>query len=937
MRNEIRRRRHDRLSSAENIHEEDGCSPTSGRPYARMAKKRTGNKWFKIISVLCIAHTVRHCFVFFSNTEEYLKVVDYPTGFDLPILSSSVRNSSQLNYEKLDRRRRTTPVRMIEVLKPPFLSVVDDSKNTDTHEMDSVVATGSAYPSFPITDHVAGDYICGYHQTNDYNIKDRIIISGILSHPVAAELALTLSEGCGVRHIFGLSDHLLNSEESSRLEFLLRRIPNLKLKVEKGALGDQATQELFESFMPTHVFYFGMDVDEKRTFLFRSGTNQLEQICNSIIKIKSKSPENEAGTKLLYVSSNLAETNKNRLSIKITSILLATYRMKYQLDARVLNLPYIFGPFKDGAAWLHSDEFVRTVNEMTGLDQDQNSDAISKSATTTSFNMTQPIMSIPDAVRSILVSANLEDIQNNRSIPILLAPKSQTTLLNLSKTLILLFKTSIAPNIKALDTSILPILSYNYKRAKPYRDPTDFHASQIENRKTSTLALNNTRHHLIWNENTENGAFSQLERRQHNIFPCISVCASFVECKSSIWDSIAPISKRLTKDCKFLLYTADFSPTLSELPMVRDQIYKKEWPRESFCQLAFVSSNSTIVKNTIQKEVTLKGEDASTNETAEEWNGQLSSNRWILVWVEGNDELMHQADLMIPKTNPESLLSLDVVYVFYIEPQHYKVIPPLQLFYEMTEQTSIAAQRTDEYLIPEKHVAFFTHAYNESAFEHLDVTKSDYVSEATKIIIEQNNKTSLHNEGAFQAFKSSRQNEAYSISLIWQKEAGVEFELIDTALMLYPVHNIRSRQFRCEWYEEQLVWSNDNNRNLEALSLSFVLNRWRRQGKLLPNTIGDNWGEMVLLGENGEELSPSDVDLKKSISIEKNREEPSPGDVELKKTESFGENGEVLSPAKIGVWGKEKRTELRKFTEETDPRHFVKVHSAINARKFYSH
>ena len=91
----------------------------------------------------------------------------------------------------------------------------------------------SMYPSFPVTNHIGGDDICGRHKTNDYSSSDRIIIYGILSQ-IGAELALALAEGCGVRHIFGLSDHLLDTEESARLEFLIRRIPDLGIVIIAG-------------------------------------------------------------------------------------------------------------------------------------------------------------------------------------------------------------------------------------------------------------------------------------------------------------------------------------------------------------------------------------------------------------------------------------------------------------------------------------------------------------------------------------------------------------------------------------------------------------------------------------------------------------------------------------------------------------------------------
>jgi hypothetical protein len=921
MRNEPRRRRYNGLS-VENIRAEDASRPISGGllPVTKIKKRRRpnyniDNKCVNIIAVLCLAHAIRHFLLFTPYGDDYLQFIRYPMEFAAPMLRSSSRELHQLDYAKRNRRRRTTPLRILEGSKFSFsspISVLDYSKNT---------ASDVTYPSFPTTDYVAGDDICGHSKKNAYNTSDRIIISGIFSHPVAAEMALTLAERCGVRHIVGLSDHLLNTEESSRLEFLFRRIPGLELKVGKGPLGDRATQELFESFLPSHVFYFQSesfkistisdDDDEESVFVTHSGTDQIEQICNTIVKIQSKSEEIEAATSLLYMASSLPQTNdsdKNDMSVTIISksnqILLDTYRIQYQLDVKVLNLPIIFGPFKEGALWLLSDEFIPIANE-----NQYNDNASSNLTTTTSFNMTQPIISITDAIRSILVAGKWGHVPDCESIPILAAAKSQTTtLLNLSKTLLPLLTTSSIPNTKkkALDTSLLPIISWNYKTAMPYRDPAEFDTSPIENDKIATLGLNNTRHHLIEDENVENAGFSQLERRQHNIFPCVSVCSSFVKCRSSIWDPILSIAKSATEGCQFLLYAADFSPTLDELPVIRESSNNAQWPRDSFCQLAFVSSNSTIVKNAIQKEIERNGDEASKDKTVERWNGQVSSNGWTLVWVDKDEESISEADFMIPKINPESILNPSVQFVFYIEPHHYESLPPLQImWFLMGKQLSAAAQRKNdksytnkEWLIPGRQIAFFTHTYNESDIEHLDPTKPDYISKAAKFILEQNGKSNLAQEDASQKFNTTRQSEAYTSSLIWQKEEGFKFELVDTPLMIYSVHNIRGRQFRCEWYEEQLFWSNEDNRNLEGLSLSYVLHRWRRRGRLLRNTFDDKWGEMMLLRDNGEELSPSTVQFKKLADKEEGRKE-------------------VLPPS--------------------DTQHYVKIHNPLAVRKFYSY
>ncbi len=859
----------------------------------RRTKSRRGNRCVQIIAVFCLAHVFRHFFLAFSYTDNYLK---------------AIQSSEQISAPKLilpgrifRRRKRTTPLlNVADSDRPISLRVSSGSTNTQINGKGGLVSTDYAYPHYPITDYVEGRDICGRGKSNGYSANDRIIIVGILSHPVAAELAVKLAKGCGVRHILGISNHLLSTEESSRLEFLFHEIPSFQISVGNGELGNGPTDGLFESFSPSHVFYFHQDFDKENPFLFRSGSNQLEQICNTIVKIKSRSSGIEKGAKLLYITLDWAGANEGNMSTQIASIVLAAYRAKYHLDARVLRLPYLFGPFTEGAFWLRSEDFIHRVDEMAGRDQNQSKKVKSLQLTMTgSFDISSPMMSISDAICSILVSGISGEMANYESIPILSDQKHQTTLREISESLVPLLKISSTTDlkIKNLDPLILPILSWNYKRSRPYRDPTDFHISPIENDKITMLGLNATRNRLAEEDSTNFSAFSQLERRQHDLFPCISVCSSLVECKSSAWDPIVPLVQNATKDCKYMLHTVDFSRNLTDIPLVRESVNNQKWPRESFCQIAFVSSKTQVVKNAIKQHLKSRDKGASGPKTTEEWNGNLSINGWTLVWLDGDEESLDQADAMMPKISPESIVSPSIEVVFYVEPQHFKIVPPLQLWYEMSLRMNAAAEITDEYLIPERHIALFTHAYAESVAEHLDVTKPDYIPKAVEFILEQNNKRSASDINDFQ---TTQQGRAYSSSLMTQQEE-LEFELVDTALMISQIQDIPGRQFRCEWYEEQLFWSNENNRNLEGLSLSFVFHRWRRRGRLLQNRLGEKWGEMMMLQDNGEELPSSAVEMAKSDS-------------------SVGEKGE----------------DFQKSVPRPDPRHFMKILFPIKFRNVYS-
>jgi len=897
-----------------------------------------GARWIKAVPVLCALCAFFNIIVFHRRTDELFRITDNRIlNFDAPSLRSTprVKYIYEQSKSKWKRRRRTTPWSNREDGVPlfPFLSLnlgMDHDRNHTVVDIQgSIIPMDSVYPSFPATEHVIGDDICGQkgESTNGYNSKDRIIIAGIFSHPVASELALTLAEKCGVHHLVGLSDRLLNIEESSRLDFLMQRIPSLQLKLGTGPLGDKATEDLFEAHLPSHVFYFPShpsnvpredDGNSPNYFKTHSGTDQLEQICNAMTKLQSSNSVKSNGPKtiLLYVTLSLPETDDTDKAsmttiFKFDRIMLGAYRIQYKLNVRELDLPNIFGPFEEGAGWLSSEEFIRSTSDFlynekhnhreplkfeSGSDSD--GDKVIRS-----YNMTQSLISITDAVRSILMSGLVEHVPNQTSNLILVPTKSQTTTLRtLSQKIahLVLNESGDKDEEKTGDRMLLPILAWNYKRYNPYHDPADFYFTPVENDKVATLGLINTRKYLLEEKKVEPTPISILERRQHDIFPCITRCASYVKCTPSIWDSVVEIARRVSEECDFLLYTANFSTTLDHLPTMKESVSDISWPRESICQLAFVSSNSTVVKNATKDYAEGRGAD---RRRTSEWNGEVSNNGWKLVWIDVGEDSMSQMDSLIPKILPETLLHTNVQAVFYLEPHNFDVLPALQIIWFLMDQQLTAAARTRPsksktdkiWSYPEQHVAVFSHTYRDTG---LDQSKPDFMARAAKFILEQNGYVAaFKNEEQFQLY-NNQQLQAYQNSFEWRKDNELKFELVDTPLMIYAMHNRLGQRLRCEWYEEHLFWSNEDNTGLEGLSLSYVLYRWRGQKRLFLNSAEDKWGEMIMLGDDGKALSSSGVVFKSLVDKVEDRE--------------------TIEPP-------------------SGPQHFVKLHSPLNARRSYEY
>jgi hypothetical protein len=278
-----------------------------------------------------------------------------------------------------------------------------------------------------------------------------------------------------------------------------------------------------------------------------------------------------------------------------------------------------------------------------------------------------------------------------------------------------------------------------------------------------------------------------------------------------------------------MLYTANFSNALIELPQLQEAANNASWPRPSLCQIAFVSSLSPLVKDTI---VNAKSESTTTHKSrvkdnVENWNGKILYNGWRLVYVDQDETSLSEADYMMPKITPGSFVGKNITKALYMEPQHLKTLPPLQVvWYLMSRQLDARAVPTREGYkkgqlvnlppIPEKHITLFGHLLNVSA-AHLDMSKPTYMSKFAEFALRQKGRNT-------QSVWQKQQIQAYSKSVKWQDQIG-DFRPVDTFLVIHNLGYKRSLKIRCEWYDEQLFWG--NNRDLEDLSISYVMYRWR--------------------------------------------------------------------------------------------------------------
>jgi hypothetical protein len=783
-------------------------------------------RWLSLLAVVALTRTIWNSVVFTRYWEESSRdIVDFPPRYLGPAFRTPPRRRS--------RRKRPPPPPA--TWSPPKTPIYPASTSQILSLQDS---------SHPLDDHY-WKRICGDSDSqNPISSGSRILISGVLTHPVGSELALTLANECGVETIVGLVDHALDTEASLRLAFLLRRLPTtFQIHLQNLPFLEHKINDIFSSLLPTHVIHLEPTSFLPSNFLdglpttitLRNSINHLEHLCNAIAKQQARGLEKNVH--FIYVTSR--DPNDEFLSKAIESIhpmLLQTYQTHYNVHATRLKLPEIYGPFHEGAKWMK--DFPQSNPH---------------------HSTKTPMMHLSDSLQAILACMTKRSRAgaSGSTLSTYIARNSQITRLK-----------DLSKSLHDLDSEEQPhvainrlrfMLSWSHKDVYPYGD------ADVHEESTARLvrkALDVTRSHLSLNQTD---GIAQLQRRQHNLFPCHSECAKHTTCrKKSAFDSILPITQNLTQDCRFVLYTTDFSRQLNDLPLLQENAGDGNvaWPKHLLCQVAFVSGKSKLVTSLVNDE--RRHHPRSDLHTAS-LNGKLRHNQWLLVWTKNDDaESLPEADYMMPKLVPGNFFAGNVTKAFYLEPSHIDRPPPLQVIWALlAKQLDSKKQKARTTRIPRsvgklveippvpaRHVALFAHSYGIPD----EVIKASNMDAMAKFILNQKGQ-------GLERFWPRRQLQFYDHVL----DMYDDFQLVDTFLLVHNLQSSRARRLRCEWYEEQLFWSDDSdkrNRDLEDLSLAFVLARWRKENRLVHDEGAEGWGDRIVDPSKGDlvDLSLSDTE-----------------------------------------------------------------------------
>lgn len=545
------------------------------------------------------------------------------------------------------------------------------------------------------------------------------------------------------------------------------------------------------------------------------------------------------------VDSQLLE----RASNSMFHVLAPSFRSLYRVHATHLKLPYVYGPFQDGSTWM-TNRFGRAAPKST------KPDAFSQEDDTRWIHITDAVQAITSSM-STGVPNQLKSSADSH----LIVPKDRTTTL---KKLEHAMEELRAGEVKRKEReydNLQFMLAWNYKKEHPFGANA---TAQFTGTPATDAAMNFTNSHLSLDhkhKHKQTNGISSLQRRQNNLFPCISECGNLSPCqRHSAFDSVIPVSQAATRECRFALYMVDFSRTLKELRQIKETAEGGAsviWPNRTMCQIAFVSGKSKLVTSLVDK---AKKSDFSHQKHTADYNGRLVHNGWTLVWVEHDDaSTLSEADYMMPKVAPGGLFSTNITRAFYFEPTSFVSLPPLVVIWNLmrkqlddkskqnVKQKITRGRQVIIPYIPGRMVALFVHLlWLPDSFE----SNSSFDTLARYILSQKG----LDSDRPW----PRRQLEFYS-HVFGMTHGDFPFEWVDTGLIIHNLKARKSRLLRCEWYQEHLFWSgtsgssNDDhaplgnpNRHFEDLSLAYIIGKWRNGGQLVDEEETRKWGERVL-------------------------------------------------------------------------------------------
>ena len=409
------------------------------------------------------------------------------------------------------------------------------------------------------------------------------------------------------------------------------------------------------------------------------------------------------------------------------------------------------------------------------------------------------------------------------------------------------------------------VIAWHLDHYRPYTLATKGIAGENENKKTMrSLVLESGNAFLNRIKLPLCDMDDDICLRGKIVFPCASECSDKLQCRpqKSLNDAIMKIIQQETKKCQIVVYATVFhhqkekEQLSSKFPKILSGNDDEENldPRK-LCYIAFIS---TEVRDKLEIQVDEGISNSPNDKSNFKSEFVFHYNGWSIVTLPSIGSSSTIEDELLLKLSPKRLFSPKVRYCVYITVDRGKRVPKFEDIYFLVDRMGQIGSPAKVLRKPTGHGFEIAVDYpqtpdlrsilltNSMLTDDPDFSKSRMITlnDAVELMKKSyefdpdiKNEVPLHQQNIMTQ-KTSYQ---YYISKMIRKDfrSNLEpkyyaFELKYFITGLGIVHDMRredARQFRCEWYEEQLQFHN----KLDQLSFAMVMARKELHRKILRN------------------------------------------------------------------------------------------------------
>lgn len=355
------------------------------------------------------------------------------------------------------------------------------------------------------------------------------------------------------------------------------------------------------------------------------------------------------------------------------------------------------------------------------------------------------------------------------------------------------------------------------------------------------------------------------------VLPCVSECATAANCIPSVFDDVTELSKEVTEQCDYVLYTQSLGYNVKDLKL---QAKYDDAGDQIVCNFAFIPRESSLVDSVIKQvpdaqlskfgisPATTTKRSALREQKRNFLNGRLLYKGWILIWVKDATTPLPTSDKFLLKLNPGNFFSKDVKKALFVD-ENFPVSPNLEdVLFLMGEvhrpplgYRSVYHKDHDgkkhKYKLqpePERRAVMLLAPLKQRVAAN---SKETALTEGQKLTVYTATKYMRYEIGEDANKKEAparkKQREFYErvptfinrVDMRSPEEPWYRYDMKHWIRTRWVVHDMKleeGRELRCDWYEEHVQWGNE----LDQLSFAHVMARRELERRMAHNEPDDH-------------------------------------------------------------------------------------------------